>query len=29
MINDSIDALLFALEQSKGMFIPVAHQSAG
>ena len=24
MINDSVDALLFTLEQRKGMFIPVA-----
>lgn len=28
MINDSVDALLFVLEQRKGMFIPVAKHSA-
>lgn len=28
MINDSVDALLFMLEQRKGMFIPVAKHSA-
>lgn len=27
MINDSLDALLFTLEQRKGMFIPVAKHS--
>lgn len=28
MINDSVDALLFTLEQRKDMFIPVAKHSA-
>lgn len=27
MINESVDALLFTLEQRKGMFIPVAKHS--
>lgn len=28
MINDSVDALLFMLEQRRGMFIPVEKHSA-